>query len=375
MSHIKINHALTFLCFIFLSSLSNAQENETTESRYKGINTGHETRVLDSKINTKNYKLLVSLPDNYHKSKNKKYPVLYLLDGQWDFTNTVSTHNTLMYDGLAPKIIIIGISYAGESPNFTNLRANDMTPTVLPQIKNSGEAKLFTEVLGKEIIPFVEKEYRASNKNRTLIGNSFGGLYTHYVLFNSPDLFHNYVICNPSLWYDNELSFKYENKYYKNNKTLNANATLVWGSLDDIKRHEKMANQIKTHNYKGLNFYTSTEEGFGHNSTKPGGYAKGILHSFKIKGIDVPEKELKKYTGNYELAPGQEISLIIHEGHLAVKEFNGKKNIPIYSISENEFSLMGTYRIFEFNKDEKGKIISLTVETDPGNTIVLKKVK
>ncbi len=375
MLYIKINHILTFLFLTFSLSFSNAQEVKTTaEIRYKGINTGHETRLLDSEINSKSYKLFVSLPDTYHKDKNKKYPVLYLLDGQWDFTNTVSTYNTIKYDGLAPNIIIIGISYAGESPNYTDLRANDMTPTTLSQIKNSGDAKTFTKVLRKEIIPFIEREYKASSDNRTLTGNSFGGLYTHYVLFNSPDLFHNYIICNPSLWYDNELAFKYENKYYETNKTLNANATLVWGSLDDVKRHEKMAKQIKAHNYQGLNLLTSVEEGFGHNSSKPGGFAKGILHSFKIRGVIIPEKVLEKYTGDYELFPGQAITLIIHEGHLAIKEFKGQTNIPIYSISKDEFSLMGTYKAFDFNKDEDGNVISLTVENE-NSTVDLKKVK
>lgn len=372
MSSIKFNQ-IFFFCFVLISSFSNSQEKHV-KPQHKGINIGHQIKNLDSKINSKNYKLFINLPNGYSKNKDKKYPVIYLLDGQWDFSILVPTYNTLKYDGLTPNVIIVGISYAGDSPNYTDLRANDMTPTSLPRIKNSGDAKKFTEVLRKEIIPFIDKKYRTSNKNRTLAGTSFAGLYTHYVLFNSPDLFHNYIICNPSLWYDNELPFKYENDYYKNNKTLNANVALVWGSLDDVKRHEKMANQIKTHNYKGLNFLTSVEVGFGHNSTKPACYAKGILHSFKIRPITLPKKQLKKYTGNYELTPDIVITLIIHKGHLAVKEFKRQTNIPIYSISEDEFSLLGTYRAFKFNKDEKGNIAGLTTEVNK-KLVTLKKVK
>lgn len=373
-SSIKANSFLIFLYLIFVSHFCYTQEGKTTaESRYKGINVGHETRFLDSKINSKNYKLFVSLPDTYHKDKDKKYPVLYLLDGQWDFTIAVPAYNTIKYDGLAPKIIIIGISYGGASPNYGDLRANDMTPTKLPRIKGSGDAKKFTEVLRKEIIPFVEKEYRASNENRTLMGTSFAGLYTHYVLFNSPDLFHNYIICNPTLWYDNELPFKYEKKYYKNNKALNVNVTLICGSLDDVKRYEKMADQIKKHNYEGLNFLATIENGFGHNSSKPGGYSKGILHSFKIRGISIPKEVLRKYTGDYELFPGQAITIHIHKEHLAIKEFQGQTNIPIYAISEDEFSLMGTYKAFDFNTNEEGKVTSLTVENNNG-TVNLKKI-
>ncbi len=375
MSHTKTNYFSTFLCLIIISLFSNAQEKTTTKPCNEIFNTGHKIETLDSKINNKSYKLFVNLPDGYKPEENKKYPVIYILDGQWDFATAVAAYSTSQYDGLLPKAFIIGISYAGKDPNYTNLRANDMTPTKLPQITDSGDAKLFTEVLRNEIIPFIDKGYKTTSTNRTLAGNSFGGLYTHYALFNASDLFQNYIICNPSLWYDNELAFSYENEYYKNNKTLNANVTLVWGSLDDVKRHEKMANQIKSHNYKGLNFRSFIEEGFGHNGAKPGGYAKGFLHSFKIKGISIPEKELKKYIGNYELATGQEISLIIHEGHLAIKEFQGQTNIPIYTIAKDKFSLLGTYRTFEFNKDENGQVTSLTVEPNTDYIVTLKKIK
>ncbi len=371
MSQIKITRLAVLPVLIFMSIFGIAQDSP----QKKGITIGHIIKTLDSEINSKNYKLYVNLPGNYDKNKDKTYPVLYVLDGQWDFANVVTTYNNIQYDGSIPELLIIGISYGGENPDYMSLRANDMTPTVLPHIKNSGDAKIFTEVLRKEIIPFIDKEYRTSKENRTLMGNSFGGLFTHYTLFNANDLFSNYIICNPSLWYDNELAFTYEKEFANNNTDLRANAFFVWGSLDDVKRHEKMAKQIESHQYNLFDFKSNTEEGYGHTGAKSGGYADGLLHSFKRKNINIPEKELQKYTGNYEMGPGQEISIIIHDGHLAVKEFNGVTNIPIYTISKDEFSLRGSYNTFEFNKDENEKVISLTVQPNKENTITLKKTK
>lgn len=376
-AQIKLNYLLTLISFLFVSFISIAQESETeNESRYKGMNIGSETRILNSKINDKHYKLYVSLPNNYEKEKDKTYPVLYVLDGQWDFANIVTTQGNMNYDRFSPDVIIIGISYAGKEPDYVTLRANDMTPTVLPKVQNSGNAKQFTDVLRNEILPFIDKEYRTSAENRTLAGTSFGGLYTHYVLFNANALFKNYIICNPSLWYDNQLPFSYETDYSKRNTSLNANVFLVSGSKDPgVQLHHKMVKQISSRNYKGLNFKSSIAEGFGHAGTKSEGYAKGILHSFIIKGIKLPHEELNKYTGNYEIFPGHTISIIIHENNLAVKEFNGQTNIPIYAIDESNFSPEGTYKFFEFNKDENDEVISLSAETDPDNIVILKKLE
>jgi len=379
MRKIKPNHFLALLLSLFISSYSIGQEEqETSESRYRGMNVGNQTRILKSKINTKNYKLYVSLPDSYSYKKEKNYPVLYMLDGQWDFAHMVSIAGIVKYDGLAPELIIIGVSYGkedGKNANYSTLRSNDMTPSIIEQVHNSGGAKQFTKVLREEIIPFIDKEYRTSEENRTLAGTSFGGLYTHYALFNANDLFHNYIICNPSYWYDNEWSYKNEENYFKKNNSLNANVYLVSGSLDNVKAHDKMAKQIKSRNYKNLNFESHISEGFGHGGAKAEGYAKGLLHVFKIRGITLPKEQLQKYTGTYEIRPDQRVSLIIHEGHLAIKEFRGDVNIPIYTISENKFSLEGRYRTFEFNKNDAGKVISITVETDPNRFVTVNKVE
>ena len=367
---------VTILIFcITIYSYSSAQEKkEIDESRYKGINTGNETRILESKLNNKDYKLYISLPKNYDEDINLSYPVLYILDAQWDFTSMVSSQKFLNSDRLIPELIVVGISYAGENPNYSSLRTNDLTPTVIPERKNSGNAKLFASVLRTEIIPFVEREYRASDNRRTLAGNSFGGLFTNYMLFHYTDTFDNYIICNPSFWYDRELSYTFEENYFKDNKKLNANVILISGSLDDVERHDKMAKQIESRKYAGLNFKFSVVEGFAHSSTKSIAYAKGVLHSYKITPIKLDEKKLLKYTGNYELAPGKSISITINNGHLAIEEFDGFVNIPIYAVAEGEFSIWGTYIPFDFNKNDDGDITGLSTEYNDV-PITLKKIK
>lgn len=363
----------TLILLLFTSYFCIAQTEN--KDRYKGINVGHETRILDSKINEKHYKLYINLPANYNENTDKTYPVFYMLDGQWDFSTMVSIYGSMSYDGLVPDFIIVGISYAGDNPTYGALRTNDFTPTILSRVENSGDAKKFTTVLRNEIIPFIDKNYRTSPENRTLAGTSYAGLYTHYALFNSNNLFYNYIICNPSYWYDNGWVYKNEQRYYENNQTLNANVYLVSGSLDAVSAHHSMVKQIISRRYQGLNFKNSIVKGFGHSSAKAEGYSKGVLHSFKIKKVELPEKTLQKYIGIYKMDTGQEFSIITHNKHLAIQEFMGEKNIPIYAISNNKFSLNGTFRAFEFNTNEHGEIITLTIQTGQNDVHVFKRIK
>uniref|UniRef100_UPI002FDA51E7 alpha/beta hydrolase n=1 Tax=Arsukibacterium sp. TaxID=1977258 RepID=UPI002FDA51E7 len=44
--------------------------------------------------------------------------------------------------------------------------------------------------------------YRASKTDRTFVGNSLGGLFGAFILLTEPDLFSNYILGSPSVWFD-----------------------------------------------------------------------------------------------------------------------------------------------------------------------------
>ena len=69
-----------------------------------------EVRTIKSTSTDRSYDLYVRKPVDYDKNKQQKYPVLYLLDGQWDFKLLDSIYGGLYYDGSVPEMIIIGIS-------------------------------------------------------------------------------------------------------------------------------------------------------------------------------------------------------------------------------------------------------------------------
>ena len=55
---------------------------------------------------------------------------------------------------------------------------------------------------------------------KTLIGQSLGGLLATEILFKNPDLFDNYIIASPSLWWDDESLLKYSPNSYSTKKSI-----------------------------------------------------------------------------------------------------------------------------------------------------------
>jgi predicted alpha/beta superfamily hydrolase len=59
-----------------------------------------------------------------------------------------------------------------------------------------------------ELFPLIQRNYSVSDQ-RTIVGQSLGGLLATEVLFKHPEMFQRYVIVSPSLWWDNESLLDY----------------------------------------------------------------------------------------------------------------------------------------------------------------------
>ena len=146
--------------------------------------------------------LNIYLPEKYSKDSAITYPVIYLLDGSAneDFIHVVGVVQFLTMIEAMPKSIILGIANVDRKRDFT-------FPTSVAQDKKdyptTGSSEKFMAFIEKEVQPFVEKKYK-TNKIKTIIGQSLGGLLATEVLLKKPNLFNNYIIVSPSLWWDNE---------------------------------------------------------------------------------------------------------------------------------------------------------------------------
>lgn len=177
-----------------------------------------ELRVLPRSPSGRQYQLHIGLPASYGTQPNKRYPVVYVTDGYWHLMMVSPIESGLVHDKYSPEFITVGLGYAGENLNYGTMRRWELTPA--PTTDTSGHAADFLKSIKTEIIPFVEREYRADPSYRVLMGASLGGLFTLYSMYAEPGLFHAYVAATPSLNVGNDWMFGFEETFAKSNRKL-----------------------------------------------------------------------------------------------------------------------------------------------------------
>ncbi|UWX59280.1 alpha/beta hydrolase-fold protein [Chryseobacterium oranimense] len=162
-----------------------------------------EVRTIKSKTLNEDRTLNIYLPQGYDKTKS--YPVIYLLDGSIneDFihvTGLVQFFNQ-MYS--MPEAIVVGIANVDRKRDFTfHTDLKDLQK----DYPTTGHSDKFIAFLEKELKPYVESQFKTTDKY--LFGQSLGGLLATEILMNKPEMFNNYFIISPSLWWDDESLLK-----------------------------------------------------------------------------------------------------------------------------------------------------------------------
>ncbi|WP_246131521.1 alpha/beta hydrolase [Aquimarina intermedia] len=163
-----------------------------------------ETLTFQSRILNESRKINIYLPVSYNKNTGKKYPVIYLLDGSGneDFIHIagIVQFGSFSWINMIPETIVVGIENVDRKRDFTY-------PTTVEQDKQdfptTGGSEKFITFIEQELQPLLKNTYPI-NEISTLIGQSLGGLLVTEILFKKPDLFDNYIIVSPSIWWDNE---------------------------------------------------------------------------------------------------------------------------------------------------------------------------
>ena len=243
---------------------------------------GTEVRQLESSETGRDYDIYIRPPDDYAKDQNRKYPVLYVLDGQWDFKLLDSIYGGLHYDGFVPEMFIVGITYSGDNPDYNSLRAMDYTPFHESFVPGSGDAPKFLAFLKKELFPLIESNYRVDTSRRVLMGSSFGGTFTLYAMFSEPELFSAYMSASPAVPLGDNFAFRQEAEYAKSHEDLPVRLFLFVGGSEDLTYPvERFMQVLREREYPSLEMETLTIAEEGHASNKPEGYNRGLRYIFQ----------------------------------------------------------------------------------------------
>lgn len=200
--------------------------------------------------------------------------------------------------------MFVGISWQkGHTPSLS--RQRDYTPTPSsPGFKDpSGEAARHLAFIRDDVIPYIEQRFSTDAGNRTYIGNSFGGLFGMYIFLVHPDMFKNYVLGSPSVWWDNKYILTLESKT-KIHQNIEANLFISVGAHEipakDSPKNDMVGDakefhtRLKNRNFKKLNVEFRAIEHANHSTAFPTTAMQGLWWLFnKDTGLAV-----KKTTSN-----------------------------------------------------------------------------
>jgi predicted alpha/beta superfamily hydrolase len=222
------------------------------------------------------YDLYVKTPPGYGRAESAamRYPVIYVNDGDLFFAAAAGASLLPNYNGVIPPAIIVGISYARDEDPIAS-RQRDFTPTGDPSWPNeTGGAPVYFDWMRSTAIAFVDDTYRTDQRRRALVGHSLGGTFVAYALFTQPELFSDYVLVSPALWFGEYAVGGIESRYAQAHDELPARIFLAVGDLEGPKGGLKaidmsgdlsaFAQKLKSRHYRGLTVRDIVLDDVGH---------------------------------------------------------------------------------------------------------------
>ncbi len=211
-------------------------------------------------------RIWVYLPDGYKKSK-KKYPVLYMHDGQNLFDEFTASFAEWGIDEILdsltqkgqPSCILIGIDNGPQRINEYNPYDNEKY--------GLAEGEAYVQFIVETLKPFIDNKFRTiPEKEKTFIaGSSLGGLISYYAMLKYPETFGKAGIFSPSFWFAPEIKkltdsvgfkqkgqfFFYAGEFEGDNKVEEMNdisdklgeisGTLIYTITDPVGKHNEAA--------------------------------------------------------------------------------------------------------------------------------------
>lgn len=157
-----------------------------------------EQHEIFSPTRGRGYVVSVVLPEGY-RSSDKRYPVVYVLDGDVILGMVASLTGVAAWMGEVAERITVCVGYGAESyDGWADLRELDLafpgTPVDDLRLPASRpQPEVFLAALADDIVPFVDDTYRTDPGDRSLYGYSWGGFFVLYALLQRLPTFHRYL--------------------------------------------------------------------------------------------------------------------------------------------------------------------------------------
>jgi len=305
---------------------------------------------LTSDILGEEREILIRVPRDYDESKDTRYPVLYTLDGATHFKHTVGTIEWLSESAsMLPQHIVVAI--------VNTDRFRDFSPSIPKNFQgegNPGGANNFLKFLSKELIPYIDKNYRTL-PFRTIAGHSFGGVFVLHTLLTDPSVFQAHIAMAPHVIYDDGEIVRQMNKILSPKSDLQSFLFTTLGN--EPNRHETYQEMIKVLSDKAPQ---SLE---WHNQL----YPRETHMSVPSKTLHNALIELRNYAG-WNVAPE-----LVAQGSIALKVHYQKLSSRfgyLIPVPERAINLIGYEYLTNKNYDRAIRTFKLNVELHPNSANV-----
>jgi predicted alpha/beta superfamily hydrolase len=158
--------------------------------------------------------IVVYVPPDYDRQPERRYPVLYLHDGQNLFDaatafngqdwHVAQTADYAISAGLVEPLIVVGLYNTGKT------RLREYTPTSVPRL-GGGRADRYAKFLIEEVKPVVDRDYRTRQEavQTGIGGSSLGGLVSIYLGLKFSSVFGKIAALSPSVWWNQRMILRF----------------------------------------------------------------------------------------------------------------------------------------------------------------------
>lgn len=164
--------------------------------------------------------VLIYLPPGYEVEVRRRYPVMYMWDGQNLFDESTAFSHEWQVDeacermiksGEIPPIIVVAIYNGQES------RTSEQSPWSCPHFDVKGEGEAFVSWVAQDLKARIDRGFRTlpEAEHTGIGGSSMGGLTALYAGFRFPEVFGKVMAMSPSLWFASKRIFSYVREQQK----------------------------------------------------------------------------------------------------------------------------------------------------------------
>ncbi|PHR10833.1 MAG: hypothetical protein COA40_13365 [Aequorivita sp.] len=336
------------------------------------ISIGNRDKVY-SEILQQDREFSVYFPPSYNTAINQKYPVLYILDGDYNFQYLAGFLE--LQGGISeviPEMILVAISGKGTAEYRKNCK-----PTI-EGVEDSGNAGEMVSFIEKELIPYVNKNYKTADY-KILGGHSVGGIFVINTAINHPDLFNDYIAISPALWWGENAMEDVMEKTWGKTKSTTASVYISLANEQGMGVNEFLKKVPKSIVEKNIQFKEFPNE--IHNSVGLPTYKWALGDIFKnwyVKEEYFSSADaLKNHYSEVQKQYGSIFNIpytIVGNTHYMLQK-NEKERVKVQAalkeLNPNALVLFNTYRAGKLvaNKEleEAEKLVNDALAVNPGN--------